>query len=99
MKLPIIDAIGCISIKGNAGSTPELLAISGNDPTDRGEALEKLDSLLDALGLDAKTDGQIRDLAAFAASEGEARGFRRGFRMGARLMMECLGGPEKGDET
>lgn len=98
MRMTIVDAIEGISTRGNAGSTPELLAICGDDPMDRGEALEELDSPLNSLRLDDKTDGQIRDLAGDIAAEGGQRGFRRGFRAGARLMLESLGEPERGGQ-
>lgn len=98
MKTPVIDSLEHISVKGNVGSTPELVKVSGDNPTETCADLDALDELLDTLPLEAKTANRIRDLSANIFSLGAESGFRRGFRIGARLMTEVLETPEAPEE-
>lgn len=99
MKTPIIDSLGVITILHNAGSTPELAAISGDDPAASGEALDALEQMLESLTADEETFGQIMDMGSGLFARGEEYGFRRGFRVAVRLMAESLLAPETGGRT
>lgn len=94
MKTTVIDALEAITILHNAGSTPELAAISGDDPTASCEPLDKLEQLLESLSMGDETAGTIMDIGSGIFSQGEEYGFRRGFRVATRLMMESLGAGE-----
>lgn len=94
METPVIDSLERISIFGNAGSTPKLVKVSGDDPTETCTGLDALDELLDALPLEDKAANEIRDLASSIFSFGAESGFRRGFRVAARLMVEIMETPE-----
>ena len=94
MKTAVIDSLEHISVIGNAGSTPELTEISGDDPGVSCDALDALERLTEAFVLDEKVRNELVDLGADIFSSGNETGFRRGFRVGARLMLETLGTPE-----
>lgn len=96
MKTPIIDSLEGITILHNAGSTPELAAISGDDPASTDGALNELEQLLTSLTMDDEVYGQIMDAGLGIFTCGEEYGFRRGFRVAARLMAESLLAPESG---
>lgn len=96
MDTPIIDSLEGITILHNAGSTPELAAISGDDPASANEALNELENLLTSLTMDDEVFGQIMDAGSGIFARGEEYGFRRGFRVAARLMAESLLASETG---
>ena len=99
MQTPIIDSLDGITIYGNAGSSPELTAISGDDPAKANEATDKLEQLLESLAMDAETFNSILDMGSEIFLSGEEYGFRRGFRVAVRLMAESLLVPETGGRT
>ena len=94
MKTAVIDSLERVSVIGNAGSTPELVKISGDDPGENCNALDALERLAEAFALDEKVRNELIDLGAGIFTSGGESGFRRGFRLGARLMLETLGAPE-----
>lgn len=98
MKTAVIDSLERISVFGNAGSTPEITTIAGDDPEKSCDALDALERLAASLSPDGKTENALLDLGSEIFSCGEKSGFRRGFRLAARLMVESLGAPE-GPET
>ena len=103
MKTPVIDSLAGITIFGNAGSTPELTAISGDSPDKADEAMDAMEQLVRSLALDYKiydrTVFSIMDMGSEIFSHGEECGFRRGFRVATRLMAESLLAPETGGRT
>lgn len=96
MKPIVVDALERISLLGNSGSTRELAEVAGNVQNSGELGLDALEELLGSLPLNTEEADKLRDLAADIFANGEASGFRRGFRVGARLMLECLGEPERG---
>lgn len=90
MKTTVIDALEAITILHNAGSTPELAAISGENQDGDNEALDGLEQLLASLSMDDETSGKLLDAGCSIFTHGEEYGFRRGFRVATRLMMESL---------
>ena len=94
MKTTLIDALDGITVLHNAGATPELAAISGDDPVSSNEVLNELEQLLESLTMDDETAMELIDLGTDLFVRGENCGFRRGFRVAVRLMMESLDVPE-----
>ena len=94
MKTPIIDSLFGITLTGNAGSSPELVAISGEDLSISSEALNEMEQLLMSLTLDDKVFNSLMNMGSAIFADGEEYGFRRGFRVAMHLMTECLQGQE-----
>lgn len=94
MKTVVIDSLERISVRGNAGSTPELIAVSGDDPSQVSKSLATLEQMLSSLSLDNDTVNALMDIGADIMTDGGEYGFRRGFRVATRLMMESLEVPE-----
>ena len=94
MKTTVIDSLNGITIRGNAGSSPELVAISGEKLDKACNPLDNLELLLASLSMDDKTAGKIMDTGSSIFARGEECGFRRGFRVAVRLMMESVEVPE-----
>lgn len=91
MKTVVIDSLEHISTSGNAGSTPELVAVSGDKPDQICEPMGALEQLLSSLSLDHETVDTLMNIGSDILTDGEVSGFRRGFRVATRLMMESLG--------
>lgn len=89
MKTPIIDALDCISVEGNAGNTPELSVIAGDSQVEI-PGLAAMEEQLKTLRLDSDTIDKIIETAATVSVDSAEVGFRRGFRMAVQLMLECL---------
>ncbi len=94
MKTVVIDSLERISVLGNAGSSPELTAIGGDDPTKSVAALNTLEQLVTSLPLDDEVSGNLLDLGSDIFSQGSEDGFRRGFRLAVHLMTECQEGAD-----
>ncbi len=94
MKTVVIDSLERISVLGNAGSSPELTAIGGDDPTKSVASLNTLEQLVTSLPLDDEVSGNLLDLGSDIFSQGSEDGFRRGFRLAVRLMTECQEGAD-----
>ena len=94
MKTPFIDSLYGITLSGNSGSTPELVAISGEDLAISNRALGALEDMLTSLTMDDEVFGSIMDMGSAIFARGEEYGFRRGFRVAVRLMAESLLAPE-----
>ena len=92
MKTAVIDSLEHISVLGNAGSTPELAAISGDDPEESCEAQDELERLAVSLALDEEAEIALMGIGSQIFTSGAESGFRRGFRVAVRLMVESLGG-------
>lgn len=96
METPIIDSLFGITHRGNAGSSPELVAIGGEDLAVSSKVLNELEQLLTPLTMDNKVFGSIMDMGSDIFAHGEEYGFRRGFRVAVHLMMESLHTPGTG---
>lgn len=94
MKTTVIDSLNGITIRGNAGSSPELVAISGETLDKACRPLDSLERLLASLTMDDETASELMDAGSSIFARGEERGFRRGFRVAVRLMMESVEVPE-----
>lgn len=93
METPIIDSLFGITHRGNAGSSPELVAIGGEDLAVSSKVLDELEQLLTPLTMDNKVFGSIMDMGSAIFADGEEYGFRRGFRVAVQLMTECMQAP------
>lgn len=91
MKTAVIDSLERISVSGNAGSTPELAAISGDNPARISKSMGALEQMLLSLSLDKETVNALMNIGSDILTDGGEDGFRRGFRVAMRLMMESLG--------